>query len=584
MLEIEIESIKKAKGSDKVKVDMEWQSRSLFWLQGLIIFLSSVFFTGYQVYSDNHAVQIPFIQWINNPSLFPNDPFISTLIHYIAPIYRVVAIMSNYVPLETLLLILFILTRSLFLVAAARLAMTIYPGSRLAAVGAMAFFALSPSPLIGHGTLVINYFEHTSLSIAFLLLATAAFYSKRPFYWALWLAIGFNLNIMYGTYACVYFTAVFLLDTCYRSNWKDWVLPGVLFVILASPMIVNTMSAFRIDAVDKQLWLRASEVRHPFHIYPLSWRPQQFYVFFAFTSCFILTLYLVKKELSRLYTHGTIWLAVSLFWLIFAFFAAYVAKAPAMLVMQPARGTDLWFAFAVIALIAIFAYLINDKIHHKRLYVILFFISFMWLNFFYFSLITIYIWAIIAVGVFWNPAWKFILKHGDAARLSNIVVLVVLFFAVFRISSLAKAGSIGDIIRLPDTQMMEIADWAREKTSIDDVFLVDPHWEEFRALSQRPVFVTWKDGTAMLWERSFVSEWVTRIESFGFNFMNTDQLGTTKGSSQLSRLYADMDDEDVTILLNRYPISFWVVPIDHPSSLPSVFQTRDFKVLNLNTK
>jgi hypothetical protein len=116
------------------------------------------------------------------------------------------------------------------------------------------------------------------------------------------------------------------------------------------------------------------------------------------------------------------------------------------------------------------------------------------------------------------------------------------------------------------------------------MFLVDPHWEEFRALSQRPVFVTWKDGTAMLWERNFVSEWVTRIESFGFSFMNTDQLGTTKGSSQLSRLYEDMDDEDVTILSNNYPISFWVVPIDQPSSLPSVFQTRDFKVLNLITK
>ncbi len=563
---------------------MEWRSRLLFWLQGLIIFLSSVFFTGYQVYSDNHAVQLPFVQWINNPSLFPNDPFVSTFVHYIGPVWQVVAIISNYVPLESLLLILFLVTRALILVAAARLAMTLYPGSRLAAVGAMAFFALSPSPLIGHGTLVINYFEHTSLSIAFLLLATAAFYSKRPFYWALWLAIGLNLNIMYGTYACVYFTAVFLLDTCYRSNWKDWVLPGILFVILASPTIAPTMSAFQINAVNKELWLRVSEVRMPFHLYPLTWEHYRFYLFFAFISCYAILLYRSKKEMDRLFNHGMIWLAVSICWLIYAFVAAYVVKSPAMLIMHPARGTDLFFAFAVIAMIAVLAYLINDKTNHKRLYVIFFFISFMWLNFFYFSLITIYIWAIIAVGVFWNPTWKFILKHGDAARLSNIVVLVILFFAVFRISSLVKAGAVEDIIRLPDSQMMEIADWARENTSSEDMFLVDPHWEEYRALSQRPVFVTWKDGTAMLWERSFVSEWVTRIESFGFNFMNTNQLGTTKGSSELSLMYEDMDDEDVTILLNNYPISFWVVPIDHPSSLPSVFQTHDFKVLDLIPK
>ncbi len=103
---------------------MEWRSRLLFWLQGSIIFLSSIIFTGYQVYSDNHAVQIPFVQWINNPSLFPNDPFVSTFDHYIGPVWQVVAIISNYVPLESLLLIFFLVTRVLILVAAARLAMT----------------------------------------------------------------------------------------------------------------------------------------------------------------------------------------------------------------------------------------------------------------------------------------------------------------------------------------------------------------------------------------------------------------------------------------------------------------------------
>jgi len=395
---------------------MDCRSRLLFWLQGLIIFLSSIIFTGYQVYSDNHAVQIPFVQWINNPSLFPNDSFVSTFVHYIGPIWQVVAIISNYVPLESLLLILFLVTRALILVAAARLAMTLNPNSKLAGVGAMAFFALFPSPLIGHGTLVNNYFEHTSMSVAFLLLAVAAFYSVRPFYWALWLAIGFNLNIMYGTYACVYFTAVFLLDTCYRSNWKDWVLPGVLFVILASPTIVPTMSAFQINAVNKELWLRVSEVRMPFHLYPLTWEHYRFYLFFAFISCYAILLYLRKKEMDRLFKHGMIWLAVSICWLIYAFAAAYVVKSPAMLIMHPARGTDLFFAFAVIAMIAVLAYLINDKTNHKRLYVIFFFISFMWLNFFYFSLITICIWAIIRC---WSILEPYLEIYSKARRCSS---------------------------------------------------------------------------------------------------------------------------------------------------------------------
>ncbi|MGB6423467.1 MAG: DUF6798 domain-containing protein [Anaerolineales bacterium] len=552
-----------------------------FWLQGLILFLTSLLISGYQVYSANHAVQIPFIQWINNPSLFPNDPFVSTYIHYIAPIYRVVAIISSYIPLETSLLLLFLITRALILVAAARLAMTLNPNSKLAGVGAMAFFALYPTPIIGHGTLVNNYFEHTSMSVAFLLLATAAFYSMRPYYWALWLAIGFNLNIMYGAYACVYFTAVFLLDTCYRSNWKDWILPGVLFVILSLPTIVPTMSAFQINAVNKEHWLRVSEVRMPFHLYPLTWEQYRFNLFFAFISCYAILLYLRKKDMDRLFKHGMIWLAVSICWLIYAFAAAYVVKSPTMLVMHPARGTDLFFAFAAIAMIVVFASLIENKTTNKRVYVVLFFFSIFWLWFYEFTFIMELVFLIIAIAVIWDRFWKRILKEGNPPQLSNIVVLIVMLLGLITFSIQVYSDRVITLIRYPKSQIQEVSRWAEENTSIDDVFLIDPNWSEFRALSQRPVFVTWKDGTAMLWERSFASEWVTRIESFGFSFEKTDESGTADGFRPLTSFYENMDDKDVFTLSSSYPIRFWVVSVDHTSSFPVVFQTTGYKVLDL---
>ena len=113
------------------------------------------------------------------------------------------------------------------------------------------------------------------------------------------------------------------------------------------------------------------------------------------------------------------------------------------------------------------------------------------------------------------------------------------------------------------------------------MFLIDPNWNEFRALSQRPVFVTWKDGTAILWERSFVSEWVTRIESFGFSFEKTDESGTADGFRPLTRLYENLDDENIVALSSTYPIRFWVVRVDHASSFPVIFQTAGYKVLDL---
>jgi len=490
-------------------------------------------------------------------------------------------VLINLVSLDTLLGLFFLASRALIFIAAARLAMALTPGSRLAPVGAMAFFALYPTPIIGHGTLVNNYFEHTSLAIAFLLLATAAFYNMRPYYWALWLAIGFNLNVLYGVYACVYFAALFLLDTNYRSNWKNWVLPGFIFVVLASPTIVQTASAFRVDTVDQELWLRVSEVRHPFHIFPLTWKPFKYNLLLAYISCFVIVIYLGKKELSKLYKHGIIWLAVSLCWLIYAFAAAYIAQSPAMLVMEPARGMDLWFVFAAISMIAVFSRLIEKNRSNKRLLIILFFFSIFWFWFFEFTFLMEWIFLILTIGVIWKPLWRFVLREGNPTRLSYIVVLVVMLLGLITFSIQLYSDRVITIIRYPKSQIQEVAKWALENTSKGDVFLIDPNWNEFRALSQRPVFVTWKDGTAMLWERSFVSEWVTRIESFGFSFEKTDESGTADGFRPLTRFYENMDDEDVITLSSSYPIRFWVISVDQTSSFPIVFQTAGFKVLDL---
>ena len=566
---------------DKVKLPEFGQWRFSLWLQGSILFLTSLIISGYQIYSGNHAVQIPLIQSINDPTLFPNDPFVSTLVHYIGPIWRLLGVLKNLVSLETLLGLFFLASRALIFIAAARLAMTLNPSSKLAGVGAMAFFALYPTPIIGHGTLVNNYFEHTSLAIAFLLLATASFYTMRPYYWALWLAIGFNLNVLYGVYACVYFAALFLLDTNYRSNWKNWILPGFLFVVLASPTIVQTASAFRVDTVDQELWLRVSEVRHPFHIFPLTWKPFKYNLLFAFISCFVIVIYLGKKELSKLYKHGIIWLAVSLCWLIYAFAAAYIAQSPAMLVMEPARGMDLWFIFAAISMIAVFSRLIEKNMSNKRLNIILFFFSIFWFWFFEFTFLMEWIFLILTIGVIWKPLWRFVLREGNPTRLSNIVVLIVMFLGLITFSIQLYSDRVITIIRYPKSQIQEVAEWAVENTSKGDVFLIDPNWSEFRALSQRPVYVTWKDGTAILWERSFVSEWVTRIESFGFSFENTNESGTADGFRPLTRLYENLDDENIIALSSTYPIRFWVVRVDHASSFPVVFQTAGYKVLDL---
>jgi hypothetical protein len=318
----------------------------------LIFFFCSLLQTGYAVYVQNQALQIPLVHFLNNPSLYPNDPFGATLPYYSSTLWYGVALLHRFIPLEPVLLTLFLFERILLIYAAGRLAQAFAPQSKLAVVGAMALLALAISPIIGSGTVVEDYFEQTGFSIPFFLLATASFYKQRPLLCAIWLAIGFNLNSMYGVYAITYLGAAFLLDSTYRRAWKKWMLFFGLFLLLASPAIYLTAAAFGREAVDKQLWLAASKFRFPHHLYPLAWGKENFLRFSILIVLLITILYQNRQRVGKLFKYSAIWAGVCVLWVLYAFVAAYIAKSPSMIVMHPGRATDLWYCLAGIALIS----------------------------------------------------------------------------------------------------------------------------------------------------------------------------------------------------------------------------------------
>ena len=97
-------------------------------------------------------------------------------------------------------------------------------------------------------------------------------------------------------------------------------------------------------------------------------------------------------------------------------------------------------------------------------------------------------------------------------------------------------------------------------TPIEAVFLVDPDWGNFRAIAKRSAFVNWKDGSAILWDRSFVKPWTERLKIFG---LDITQPGLTeeKGRKKLNSLYEKLTDESLKQLQSRFPINYWVVPL-----------------------
>ena len=188
------------------------------------------------------------------------------------------------------------------------------------------------------------------------------------------------------------------------------------------------------------------------------------------------------------------------------------------------------------------------------------------------------IWIAITIVVSIPGIWHVLRKNEAVLLISAAVIIIVFAFGINNLREDMGSYQENGFVKLPRAEMRKIAEWAKEKTTKDDRFLIDPNWEEFRPMSQRSIFVAWKDGTAIFWDRGFVEEWVERIEKFGFVF-TTARLGTTKGSSELSRHYLKMEDADVLELSNEYPLHYWVVSVDKKSAFPEVFRIKKFKVL-----
>ncbi len=141
----------------------------------------------------------------------------------------------------------------------------------------------------------------------------------------------------------------------------------------------------------------------------------------------------------------------------------------------------------------------------------------------------------------------------------------------------------GAFFTRPAAEMTDIAHWARRNTPPDAVFLIDPTWGSFRALSQRPVFVTVEDGAAILWQRSFVREWVDRLRALGLDVGQAARIGGDQRriASWLTGTYERLADTDAKRLSASGSVRYWVVSRDQPSALPAVYQAGSKKVLEV---
>jgi hypothetical protein len=542
---------------------------------GLPLLVASLLQTGYAVYIGNHALQLPLVYLLNDPSLYPHDPFVVALRSYATWFWPAVAWGTRGVPLGWLLLLLFLCERVLLLYAAGALARTFAPRSELAVVAAMTIFASGIQPLVGEGTIVENYTEQTGFAIPFLLLAIVAFYGRRPLATATWLAIGCNVNILYGMYTLSYVAVVWLVDPECRRAWRRWIPAAGAFLLLSSPIIVLTALAFGQGATDKALWYVAAQARHAHHLFPLRWSKLALAMQVALLGLVALLFTHKRAELPRLSSHAWTWTAVAGGWLLYAFVAAYVLKIPALLVISAGRALDLWLCFASVVLVSVMASAAEARVGGERLPWLLALAG------------SILVWtpemsaSVVGLGLLtmaWDPVRRWAIRASPRRIAVALVACMVLTGALNGLHRGAFGAANENVFAGPP-ETAHIAEWARWKTPSDAVFLIDPSWGAFRMLSRRPVFVTFQDGGAILWNRAFVTEWVRRLHAIGLEVADGARIRVQR--PWLTTTYDRLTDADARRLSEWASVRYWVVPREQASAYPVVYARGSYKVLKI---
>ncbi len=550
-----------------------------------LLFVSSIFLTGYGVHTGNQAGEIPVLKQLSRPDLYPGDPFVARSPFRLSVLWWILARLVPLLPLEGLLLFLFLLERGLGILAAGRLARSFVPGSPLAVFAARLLFSLPLSPLLGHGTLVRNYPEQTGLALSFFLLAVADFRENRPFRCAVLLAVGFDLNCVAGGFALSYLAVSFLLDPGRRGSWQNWILPLACFLGLAIPafaLIFDRPGPY--GPPDGGLWLSASFLRSPHHLLPLTWGKKAFLGYALFAGVALFSAVKARSASPSLSRDCLGWMTVSLGWLACAFASAYLFREPRLLNLPSARGGDLGYALIAIALTSLAAQRLDGRGDRKSLAIFLALLGFLAL-----ILTTapgprlLALLLFLASGVALlplRPVRPLALGQNPAHLMVHVTLLLVLVASgVLLLRFLAGPGGLwtdgGEGIRV-------VSEWARARTAPGARFLVDPFWSQFRSLSERSAFVTWEDGTTLFYDRSLAGEWAERLRRLGCQVpaeAPNESRAAFKGC--LAEGYSRLGDEQAARIRVDYGVDYWIVPRNHPSRFREVYSDGRWVVLDL---
>ena len=200
-------------------------------------YLNSVAY-GFSYGTSNHQFELPLVNWLRNPGLYPQDPIRDAFARFPTIFWPGVAYLSRWLDSEKIVFLSFVLTKLLFFSALARIVHTRVKDSRLSAciIGSVALspFLNDQTPL-GASTVLDSVQTHTTLAVGLLLWVVCWLLEERWIPAAVLCGMTVYLDALYFVFMLFAFAAFLLFD--WGRHRAAILIAGLLGAIISLPWL-----------------------------------------------------------------------------------------------------------------------------------------------------------------------------------------------------------------------------------------------------------------------------------------------------------------------------------------------------------
>ena len=194
---------------------------------------------GFSYGASNHEFELSLVNWLRDLSLYPHDPIRDAFARFPTIFWPGVAYFSHWLSTETVVFILFLLTKLLFFLVLARIVEARVKDTRLAAciVGSVALspFLNDQTPLSA-STVLDAVQTHTTLAVALLLWVGCLLLEERWIPAAILCALTVYLDALYFVFTLFAFATFAVLD--WRRRRPTIVLAGLAGATISLPWLL----------------------------------------------------------------------------------------------------------------------------------------------------------------------------------------------------------------------------------------------------------------------------------------------------------------------------------------------------------